>query len=97
MKNKMNKKGIIKVNEPSRYRVWMHHDDFTPREFVVSVLESFFSMDRVEAVTVMMEARTKGIAACGKYTKDVALSLLTKAVDYARKYEHPLLYSMEVA
>ena len=32
-----------KLREPSLYRVLMHNDDFTPMEFVVAVLEMFFS------------------------------------------------------
>lgn len=102
MKFISNKRDIIELREkennnqePLFYQVWMHRDDFTPREFVVTVLEIIFNMDRVQAATVMMEARAKGIAACGRYTKDVALSLLTKAEEYTRKHEQPLMYSAE--
>src|SRR3990167_3643510 len=98
MKNMMNKSGIIRDREmhneePLLYHVWMHGDDFTPRGFSVGVLEAFFSMDRRKAIEVMQEARVKGMAVCGRYTKDVAESLLTRAIAYARSYEHPLMYS----
>ncbi|NIO38996.1 MAG: ATP-dependent Clp protease adaptor ClpS, partial [Burkholderiales bacterium] len=35
-----------KVKSPSLYKVLLLNDDYTPMDFVVSVLQKFFSMDR---------------------------------------------------
>jgi len=48
------------------------NDDATPMEFVVTVLERVFAMDRVVATRCMFEAHTHGSAACGTYPPDVA-------------------------
>ena len=83
------------LKEPSLYQVVMHNDDFTPMEFVVAVLESFFSMDTVSATNVMYQVHMQGKASCGVYTKDVAETKADQVITYARTHEHPLLCSVE--
>ena len=84
-----------KLKEPQMYQVIMHNDDFTPMEFVVAVLESFFSIDRATATRVMYEVHTKGKAICGVFSKDVAETKAEQVTDYARMHQHPLLCSIE--
>jgi ATP-dependent Clp protease adaptor protein ClpS len=86
-----------KLKEPPMYRVVMHNDDFTPMEFVVKVLELFFSMDTTLATTVMFEVHTKGRAACGVFSKDVAETKVEQVIEYARRHDHPLLCNIEAA
>lgn len=83
------------IKEPSLYQVAMLNDDFTPMEFVVDVLETFFGMDRVRATNVMLEVHTAGKAICGVYSKDVAETKVDQVMEYARRHEHPLLCSIE--
>lgn len=83
------------LKQPAMYQVVMHNDDYTPMEFVVSVLESFFSMDRALATKVMYEVHMTGKAICGIYTKDVAETKADQVVEHARKHDHPLLCSVE--
>lgn len=46
-----------------RYRVLLHNDDFTPMEYVVQVLmQTVPSLTQPQAVNIMMEAHTNGIA-----------------------------------
>jgi len=103
MKNEVNKEYTLNlgdeldVREPSLLRVLVHKDDFTPREFVVKVLEMFFYMSRQKAVEVMMEAQIKGKAICGIFSKDFAEAKVSQIEEYARENEHPLLCSSEVA
>jgi len=85
-----------KLKEPSKYRVIMHNDDFTPMEFVVAVLESFFNMERALATKIMYEIHMAGKAICGVYSKDVAETKANQVMEYARNQEHPLLCSTEV-
>ena len=88
---------VEQIKEPSLYQVLVHNDDFTPMEFVVKILERFFNMDRRRASDIMLEAHMKGRAACGLYTKDLAETIVSQVVDYARTNEHPLVCSMEAA
>jgi ATP-dependent Clp protease adaptor protein ClpS len=85
-----------KLKEPSKYKVIMHNDDFTPMEFVIAVLELFFNMERAFATKVMYEIQMAGKAICGVYSKDVAETKAEQIMEYARKHDHPLLCSIEV-
>jgi ATP-dependent Clp protease adaptor protein ClpS len=84
------------LKQPSMYQVVMHNDDFTPMEFVVAILESFFNMDRAKATQVMYEVHMTGKAVCGVFSKDIAETKSDQVMEYARRHEHPLLCSVEV-
>lgn len=84
------------VKRPPMYRVLLLNDDFTPMEFVVHVLESFFGMERHRAVQVMLAVHTEGKGICGTYTREVAESKVAQVNAHARKHNHPLLCTMEV-
>lgn len=84
-----------KLEVPALYQVWMHNDDYTPMEFVVAILESFFHMERGQATQVMYEIHTTGKAMCGEYSRDVAETKVNQITEYARRHEHPLLCSIE--
>jgi len=84
-----------KLKKPKMYRVIMLNDDYTPMEFVVHVLESFFSMDRQMATRVMLEVHTKGKGICGIFPYDLAETKASQVVEYARQNEHPLICTVE--
>jgi ATP-dependent Clp protease adaptor protein ClpS len=86
---------LEEIKEPSLYQVVVHNDDFTPTEFVVSILERFFYMDRRRASDIMLEAHIKGKAACGLYPKDLAETITSQVIDYARANAHPLVCTVE--
>lgn len=77
------------------YRVLLLNDDFTPMEFVIHVLERFFSKNKQEATEIMLHVHRKGVGVCGTYTYEVAETKVTAVMDYARKNEHPLQCTME--
>ena len=84
-----------KVKKPSLYRVLLLNDDFTPMEFVVMVLEQFFSMDMETATQVMLHVHQNGVGECGVFTYEVAETKVTQVMDCARKNQHPLQCVME--
>jgi len=86
-----------KVKRPPLYSVLMLNDDFTPMEFVVHVLESFFSMDREKAVRVMLQVHTQGKGVCGIFSREIAETKVSQVNDYSRENNHPLLCTMERA
>lgn len=84
-----------KLKRPSMYKVIILNDDYTPMEFVVQVLESFFNMDREKATRVMLHVHTRGVGVCGVFTKDVAETKVSQVNDYSRSNQHPLMCTME--
>jgi ATP-dependent Clp protease adaptor protein ClpS len=86
-----------KLKRPPLYKVILLNDDYTPMEFVVEVLESFFQMSREKATQIMLHVHTRGVGVCGVYTKDVAETKVGQVNDYARAHQHPLLCTMEEA
>ena len=68
----------------------MLNDDFTPMEFVVMVLQEFFSKDRESATQIMLKIHLDGKGVCGVYSKDVAATKVDQVLDAARKFGHPL-------
>lgn len=77
------------------YRVLIHNDDVTPMEFVVQVLQSVFELLFERAEAVMMTAHRKGTAYVATYSKEEALSRVTRAHGMARAEGYPLKFTVE--
>ena len=84
-----------KTERPKLYKVILVNDDFTPREFVVSVLTGIFRMSGEEAYHVMLTAHQKGACVVAVYTRDVAETKATQATDAGRSQGYPLLFTIE--
>ena len=84
-----------KVKKPSMYKVLMLNDDYTPMEFVVHVLERFFSKGPEEAIKIMMHVHQRGIGVCGVFTYEIAETKANQVMDLARKQQHPLQCTVE--
>jgi len=84
-----------KTKRPPLYRVVLLNDDYTPMEFVIEVLEHFFSMNREKATQVMLAVHTQGKGVCGIYTRDVAETKAELVNQAARDNGHPLLCEVE--
>ncbi|MES9826638.1 MAG: ATP-dependent Clp protease adapter ClpS [Candidatus Thiodiazotropha sp.] len=89
------KEAVPKLKKPPLYKVIILNDDYTPMEFVVLVLETFFNMDREKATRVMLHVHTRGVGVCGVFTKDVAETKVSQVNDYSRSNQHPLMCTME--
>ncbi len=83
------------TKKPSMYRVLMLNDDYTPMEFVVMVLERFFSKSSDEAVTIMLHVHQKGVGVCGVYSYEIAETKVDQVMDLARENHHPLQCTLE--
>jgi len=84
-----------KTKRPAMFKVLMLNDDYTPMEFVVHVLERFFSKNREEATRIMMHVHQRGVGICGVYTYEVAETKVTQVMDLARQNQHPLQCTIE--
>ena len=86
-----------KLKRPPLFKVILFNDDYTPMEFVVHVLEVFFSLDRETATRIMLEVHTRGKGICGIYTHEIAETKVSQVNCYSRENQHPLLCTMEKA
>jgi len=86
------------LKKPPMYQVVILNDDYTPMEFVVKVLESFFSMDREKATQVMLHVHNRGKGVCGVFTRDLAETKVVHVNQFSRDNQHhPLMCDMEEA
>ena len=86
-----------KLKRPPLFKVLLINDDYTPMEFVVEVLESFFRMTREQATHVMLTVHTQGRGICGIYAKDIAETKAAEVNQYSRENQHPLLCEIEAS
>src|SRR3954452_13545966 len=83
-------------NEPPKlHKGILVNDDYTPREFVVTVLKAEFRMTADHAQKVMITAHRRGVCVVGVFTKDVAETKATRATDAGRAKGYPLLFTTE--
>lgn len=86
-----------RLKRPPLYKVILLNDDYTPMEFVVHILETFFVMDRETATRIMLEIHTRGMGVCGIFTHDIAQTKVVQVNHYSQEHQHPLKCTMEKA
>jgi len=84
-----------KTKRPAMYKVLMLNDDYTPMEFVVHVLERFFSKSAQDATQIMLHVHQRGVGVCGVFTYEVAETKVAQTMDLARQHQHPLQCTIE--
>ena len=84
-----------KTQKPSMYKVLLLNDDYTPMEFVVHILESFFNKSREEATRIMLHVHRRGVGLCGVYTYEIAETKVSQVMDFARRHQQPLQCTLE--
>jgi ATP-dependent Clp protease adaptor protein ClpS len=84
-----------KTQQPRLHKVILINDNYTPREFVVTVLKAEFRMNEDQAYRVMITAHRRGVCVVAVYTKDVAETKATRATDAGRSKGYPLLFTTE--
>ena len=84
-----------KTERPKLWKVILLNDDFTPREFVVTVLKLVFRMGEEKAHAVMLTAHRRGVCVIAVYAKDIAETKVSEAMDYAKEAGFPLMFTAE--
>lgn len=84
-----------KTKPPGMYKVILFNDDYTTMEFVIEVLQRFFSCDFERAQQIMLKVHIEGLAVCGIYSRDVAESKINQVAEFAQQHGHPLRCGME--
>ena len=85
----------LKTERPKLYKVILLNDDFTPREFVVTVLKAEFHMSEDQAHRVMITAHRRGVCVVAVFTKDVAETKATRATEAGKAKGYPLTFTTE--
>lgn len=85
------------MRTPSLYRVLLMNDDFTPMDFVIHVLQKFFSKAVDEATRIMLEVHHKGAGTCGVFSHEIAETKVHIVNSYAKQNRFPLKCTMEKA
>ena len=85
----------VKVKKPKRYKVLLHNDDYTTMEFVVFILQSYFTKTLDEAQSIMLKVHNDGVGICGIYTHEIAETKTAKVIQMAKESGHPLKCTFE--
>lgn len=85
-----------KVDEPPKWKVVMHNDDFTPMDFVVDMLKQYFGHTMESATLIMLDVHEKGKGIAGVFgSRDIAETKVAQALYIAKKNDHPFLMTLE--
>ena len=84
-----------KTERPKLYKVILLNDDFTPREFVVTVLKGEFRMSEDQAQRVMITAHRRGACVVAVFTRDVAETKAARATDAGKARGYQLMFTTE--
>ncbi|GMO21009.1 MAG: ATP-dependent Clp protease adaptor ClpS [Spirochaetaceae bacterium] len=86
-----------KLKEPEDYQVVFLNDDWTPMDFVVSVLIDIFHKSNTEAEGIMMAIHKRGRGVAGIYPFDIAKTKAEQVHVLAGANGHPLSCIVEKA
>ena len=88
-------KDELKVERPRLHKVILVNDDYTPMEFVVTILKAEFRMSEEQAYRVMMTAHRRGVCVVAVYQRDIAETKASRATDAGRSKGYPLMFTTE--
>src|SRR5436309_12160474 len=77
------------TKRPSLYRVLILNDDYTPMEFVVHVLERFFTKAHEPATRIMLHVHPPGLAEGGTHPQERAELQGRGGMAFAGKHQGP--------
>jgi ATP-dependent Clp protease adaptor protein ClpS len=84
-----------KLSKPKLYKVLLHNDNYTTRDFVVAVLREVFHKSESDAVAIMLRVHNHGVGVAGVYTYEVAETKIRTVERLAKEHEFPLRLSLE--
>jgi ATP-dependent Clp protease adaptor protein ClpS len=83
------------VKRPPLYKVLLHNDHYTTREFVVDVLRTVFHHSETDATRIMLYVHHQGVGVAGVYPYEIAEMKARKTEELARQHEFPLRLTLE--
>ncbi|MCB1342618.1 MAG: ATP-dependent Clp protease adapter ClpS [Pseudooceanicola sp.] len=85
----------VRPERPHLYKVILLNDDYTPREFVVTVLMGIFRMTEAEALGVMLTAHRRGACVVAVFTREVAEMKAQQGTEAGQRKGYPLAFTTE--
>jgi len=80
-----------RFKEPSKYKVLVFNDDFTPMDFVIALFMTVFHKTKEQAVALTMAIHKEGSAVAGIYSHEIAEQKVNDSTTLARGHGHPLV------
>lgn len=80
----------VETEEPNQYKVLLLNDDYTPMDFVVYVLKTFFKHDDRSAEKIMLDVHKLGSGVAGIYNFEVAETKALQVNQFAKSNKYPL-------
>ena len=94
-KTKSGTRSTTSIQYPSKYNVVFHNDDFTPMEFVVSLLVEVFDRTLEQAKDITIKIHEHGQSVAGTYYYEVAEQKQQETVVISRHNGHPLKVTLK--
>ena len=91
-------RGFKRVREPQKpgnFAVIFYNDDFTPRDFVVYLLQEVFHHPSDQAEKIMMSVHNEGMGIAGVYRFEIAEQKAYDTVVIAKENQYPLKITVE--
>ncbi|MBD3789980.1 MAG: ATP-dependent Clp protease adaptor ClpS [Campylobacterales bacterium] len=85
----------LELQEPKKYKVILHNDDYTSMDFVVEILVRIFHKNHDEAELIMLHIHERGKAVCGLYSYEIAQTKAHQVKQLAKQNGFPLLATIE--
>jgi ATP-dependent Clp protease adaptor protein ClpS len=83
------------LKHPQMYKILLHNDDYTPMDFVVSLVENIFRKSKEQSTQIMLKIHNDGIGLVGVYSSDIARTKQMQVQEMAKINEHPLMCTIE--
>jgi ATP-dependent Clp protease adaptor protein ClpS len=83
------------TSQPTRCKILLLNDDYTPMEFVVGILQDVFGLTPEQAVSAMLSTHRQGRFAVATMEKSVAEETVRSIHDRARQAGHPFQCVLE--
>ncbi len=83
------------VAEPALYRVLILNDDYSPMDFVVYVLKTFFGHDEKSAQKIMLDVHHQGAGTAGVYSFEIAETKAAQVNAFSKQNKYPLKCTIE--
>ena len=91
-------RGFKRVREPQKpgnFAVILHNDNYTPRDFVVYVLQEVFHHPSAQAESIMLKVHNEGMGVAGVYRLEIAEQKAYDTAKEAKDNEYPLMITVE--
>ena len=81
--------------KPSNFAVILHNDNYTPKDFVVYVLQEIFNHPHERAERIMLSVHNEGVGIAGVYRLEIAEQKAFDTATEAKENDYPLKITIE--